>query len=80
LQPSNIDDAPLGFAGDFSQATWGQVGNIEYKVFDQATATIGGSLQSGVERDFYVVRAKVKYGWLVNDLSAFVKCLPQSEN
>jgi HK97 family phage major capsid protein len=76
LQPTETD--ALGFVGDFSEATWGQVGSIEYKIFDQATITVGGNLQSAAERNFTVIRAEVQYGWVVNNLSAFAKFVPNS--
>jgi HK97 family phage major capsid protein len=79
LQPAELLDSPVGFVGDWSQATWGQVGNIDYRISEEASATINGQLQSGFERNFVVIRAEVEYGWLVNDLNAFAKFLPATD-
>ncbi len=63
----------LGYAGDWSQAVWGQIGGISYDVSTQATVTINGSLVSLWENNLVAVRAETEYGWLVNDTASFVK-------
>lgn len=63
----------LGFGGDWSQAAWGVVGGISYKVSTEATVTINGQLVSLFENNLVAVLAEAEYGFLVNDTSAFVK-------
>jgi HK97 family phage major capsid protein len=67
----------VGYAGDFSQATWGQVGAVEYKVFDQGAVTINGNLVSAIENNLLIIRAEADFGFLVNDKDAFVKFAPE---
>jgi HK97 family phage major capsid protein len=63
----------LGFGGDWSQAAWGAVGGISYKVSTEATVTINGSLVSLFENNLVAVLAEAEYGFLVNDTAAFVE-------
>jgi len=63
----------LGYGGDWSQTAWGTVGGISYDVSTQATVTINGALVSLFENNLVAVRAEAEYGWLVNDVNAFVK-------
>lgn len=63
----------LGFGGDWSQAAWGAVGGISYKVSTEATVTIDGQLVSLFEHNLVAVLAEAEYGFLVNDTEAFVK-------
>ena len=63
----------LGYAGDWTQTAWGVVGGINYSVSNQATVTIDGELVSLWENNLVAVRAEAEYGWLVNDVAAFVK-------
>ncbi len=58
--------------GDWSQAAWGTVGGISYAVSTEATVTINGSLVSLWENNLVAVRAEAEYGFLVNDVNAFV--------
>ena len=62
-----------GFAGDWSQAAWGAVGGISYKVSTEATVTINGVLTSLFENNLVAILAEAEYGFLVNDPSSFVK-------
>lgn len=62
-----------GYLGDWTQAAWGTVGGIAYDVSTEATVTINGALASLWENNLVGVRAEAEYGWLVNDLTAFVK-------
>ncbi len=61
------------YGGDWSQAVWGVVGGITYDVSTQATVTINGVLTSLWENNLVAIRAEAEYGWLVNDVAAFVK-------
>jgi len=63
----------LGYGGDWSQAAWGVVGGISYKVSTEASVTINGTLVSLFENNLVAILAEAEYGWLVNDPAAFVK-------
>ena len=63
----------VGYGGDFSQAAWGAIGGISYRVSTEATVTINGSLQSLFERNLVAILAEAEYGFLLNDPDAFVK-------
>jgi HK97 family phage major capsid protein len=62
----------VGYGGDWTQAAWGVVGGISYDVSTEATVTINGVLTSLWEHNLLAVRAEAEYGWLVNDVDAFV--------
>ena len=62
----------VGYAGDWTQAAWGVVGGITYNVSTEATVTINGALTSLWEKNLVAIRAEAEYGWLVNDVDAFV--------
>jgi HK97 family phage major capsid protein len=62
-----------GYGGDWTQTAWGAVGGITYDISTQATVTINGVLTSLWENNLVAVRAEAEYGWLVNDVEAFVK-------
>lgn len=62
----------VGYGGDWTQAAWGVVGGISYDVSTEATVTINGALTSLWEHNLLAVRAEAEYGWLVNDVDAFV--------
>ena len=62
----------VGYGGDWTQAVWGSVGGISYDVSTEATVTINGALVSLWEKNLLAVRAEAEYGWLVNDVDAFV--------
>lgn len=63
----------VGFAGDWSQCAWGQVGGIEYSISTEAAITINGTLTSLWENNLVAVRAETWYGFVVADPDAFVK-------
>jgi HK97 family phage major capsid protein len=62
----------LGFGGDWTQAAWGAIGGISYRVSTEAAVTINGSLVSLFERNLVAILAEAEYGWVVNDVEAFV--------
>lgn len=62
----------VGYGGDWKQAAWGVVGGITYDVSTEATVTINDELTSLWEHNLLAVRAEAEYGWLVNDVDAFV--------
>lgn len=63
----------LGFGGDWRQAVWGAVGGISYRISTEATVTINGVLTSLWENNLVAVLAEAEYGWVVNDVEAFVE-------
>lgn len=63
----------VGYAGDWSQAAWGAVGGISYRISTEATVTINGSLVSLFENNLVAILAEAEYGFLLNDATAFVK-------
>lgn len=66
-------DGTVGYAGDWSQAVWGQIGSINYSVSTESSVTIGGSLVSLWEQNLVAIRAETEYAFLVNDPDAFVE-------
>lgn len=62
-----------GYGGDWSQAAWGAVGGISYKVSTEATVTINGVLTSLWENNLVAILAEAEYGFLVNDPASFVR-------
>ena len=67
----------VGYAGDFSQIVWGQVGGLSFDVTDQATLNLGTfaapNFVSLWQHNMVAVRVEAEYGLLVNDAEAFVK-------
>jgi HK97 family phage major capsid protein len=67
----------LGFAGDFRQIVWGQVGGLSYSVSDQATLNFG-TPESPVfvslwQHNLVAVLVEAEFGLLINDVDAFYK-------
>lgn len=63
----------VGYGGDWSQAAWGVIGGISYRVSTEATVTIDGSLTSLFEHNLVAILAEAEYGFVLNDADAFVK-------
>lgn len=63
----------VGYGGDFSQAAWGVIGGISFRVSTEATVTINGSLQSLFERNLVAILAEAEYGFVLNDPDAFIR-------
>ncbi|MBD1541027.1 phage major capsid protein [Arthrobacter sp. IA7] len=63
----------VGYGGDWTQAAWGAVGGISYRVSTEATVTINGELVSLFENNLVAILAEAEYGFVVNDTEAFVK-------
>ena len=63
----------VGYGGDFTQAAWGQIGGISYRVSTEAAVTIDGTLTSLFEHNLVAVLAEAEYGFLLNDPKAIVK-------
>ncbi len=66
-------DGTVGYAGDWSQVAWGVVGGISYDISTQASVTIDGELVSLWENNLVAIRGEAEFGFLVNDVSAFVR-------
>lgn len=62
----------VGYGGDWTQVAWGTVGGINYDVSTETSVTINGALVSLWESNLLAVRAEAEYGFLVNDVDAFV--------
>lgn len=67
----------IGFAGDFSQIVWGQVGGLSFDVTDQATLNLGTfaapNFVSLWQHNLVAVRVEAEYALHVNDVEAFVR-------
>lgn len=67
----------VGFAGDFSQILWGQVGGLSYDVTDQATLNLGTpqapEFVSLWQHNLVAVRVEAEYALHVNDPQAFIR-------
>jgi HK97 family phage major capsid protein len=63
----------LGFAGDWSQAVWGQVGDVQIKISDQATLVSGETTINLFQQNMFAVLAEIEVGFRVGDLAAFKK-------
>ncbi len=63
----------LGFAGDWSQAIWGQVNDVTIKISDQATLTSGETTINLFQQNMFAVLAEIEVGFRVSDDDAFVK-------
>lgn len=76
-RPARMSDGVAGgdvvaFGGDWTQAAWGAVGGISYDVSTEASVTINSALVSLFENNLVAVRAEAEYGFVVNDVEAFV--------
>lgn len=63
----------LGFAGDWSQALWGTVEDVQVKISDQATLTVGESTVNLFQQNMFAVLAEIEVGFIVTDDAAFIK-------
>ena len=63
----------LGFAGDWSGASWGSVEGVQISISDQATLTDGDQQINLWQRNMFAVRAEIEVGFRVRDIAQFVK-------
>jgi HK97 family phage major capsid protein len=63
----------LGFTGDWSQAVWGQVGDVTIKISDQATLTAGEDTINLFQQNMFAVLAEIEVGFRVGNIGAFKK-------
>lgn len=59
--------------GEFQQLAWGFADNIRYKISDQVTLTDGTNTISMWQTNQVALLVECTFGWVVNDLDAFVK-------
>jgi HK97 family phage major capsid protein len=69
-----LDATPdiLGFAGDWTQAIWGQVEDVTIKISDQASLTVGGDTINLFQQNMFAVLAEIEVGFRISDADAFV--------
>ena len=61
-----------GYAGDWSQAMWGTVEDVQIKISDQATLNVGeGQTINLFQQNMFAVLAEIEVGFMVADLDAF---------
>lgn len=65
--------ATVGFAGDWTQAAWGQVQAIDISISTEATISRGGTLINLWQRNMFAVRAEIEVGFRVRDVNKFVR-------
>ena len=63
----------LGFAGDWSQAMWGTVEDVQIKISDQASLNVGETTINLFQQNMFAVLAEIEVGFIVADSAAFVK-------
>lgn len=63
----------LGFAGDWSQAMWGTVEDVQIKISDQASLNVGETTINLFQQNMFAVLAEIEVGFIVADEDAFVK-------
>lgn len=64
--------------GEFQQLAWGFADNIRYKISDQVTLTDGTNTISMWQTNQVALLVECTFGWVVNDLDAFVKIINPS--
>lgn len=63
----------LGYTGDWSQAMWGTVEDVQIKISDQATLVSGETTINLFQQNMFAVLAEIEVGFRVGDLGAFRK-------
>jgi len=68
-----LDATPdvLGYAGDWTQAVWGQVEDVVIKISDQATLTSGENTINLFQQNMFAVLAEIEVGFRITDGAAF---------
>jgi HK97 family phage major capsid protein len=62
----------VGYAGDWTQAIWGQVDDVTIKISDQATLEVGESTINLFQQNMFAVLAEIEVGFRIADEDAFV--------
>lgn len=63
----------VGYAGDWSRAVWGTVGDVNYSISTEASWTVGGVTKSAFQHNVTLFRVEAFLGFKVLDVDAFVK-------
>lgn len=63
----------LGFAGDWSQARWGIVGDISFDISTEATINDGSKQVNLWQRNMFAIRVEAEMAFACMDTDAFVK-------
>ena len=63
IAETSTTDAVVGFAGDWTQAVYGTVEDVQIAISDQATLTDGGSTINLFEQNMFAVRAEIEVGF-----------------
>jgi HK97 family phage major capsid protein len=63
----------LGFTGDWSQAMWGTVEDVQIKISDQATLVSGETTINLFQQNMFAVLAEIEVGFRISDIAAFKK-------
>lgn len=63
----------VGFAGDWTQAAWGQVQAIDISISTEATINRGGTQINLWQRNMFAVRAEIEVGFRVRDVNKFAR-------
>ena len=66
-------DDVLGFAGDWSQAVWGMVGDINVSISEEATVNDGTNQVNLWQRNMFAIRVEAELAFGVFKPGAFVK-------
>ena len=70
---ANSTNDVIGFGGDWSQAMWGTVEDVQVKISDQATLTVGDETINLFQQNMFAVLAEIEVGFITADDAAFVK-------
>lgn len=62
----------IGFAGDWTQALYGTVEDVQIKISDQASLTVGEDTINLFQQNMFAVLAEIEVGFLAADADAFV--------
>lgn len=65
--------ATVGFVGDWTQAKWGMVSDIDIAISEEATINTGTEQVNLWQRNMFAVRAECEIGFVCNSANAFVK-------
>jgi HK97 family phage major capsid protein len=63
----------LGFGGDWTQAMWGTVEDVQVKISDQASLVVGDETINLFQQNMFAVLAEIEVGFIVGDANAFVR-------
>jgi HK97 family phage major capsid protein len=70
----------IGFAGDWTQALYGTVEDVQIKISDQASLQVGDDTINLFQQNMFAVLAEIEVGFLVSDEEAFVRLTDADES